>query len=1190
MRDDASISFHVCGKVSAIIFTQPLASSALNTPVQDMPRKIMEKLLPISEMPEHPATLSLSDKAKEFLTRHIALVVLALFITVGFWVVDDYGIGTDTGAQRTIAESVVAYAMGRDDVWLNDYDSFYGASYELSLLLLERALGLEDTRVLHLMRHLVTHLFFLTGGFFCYLLAYRLFRSRLLALFAMLLFLLHPRIYAHSFFNSKDAPFLSMFMICLYLTHFAFRNGNVWRFLILGIAAGILMNLRIMGLALFFSVVAMCVLDLFQASSAGERKRALGSIGVFVLSCMAALYAVSPYLWSDPAGSFAEWFAVLSQHPVTVYQLFRGDVIVSTSVNPPEYVPVWMSITTPPVVVVLGIAGTCMVLLRGLFRPRDVLANTRMRFWFVLVGCFITPIVASIVLSSNVYNGWRQMYFLYAPFCLLAVFGVHWLTSAMLHRRLKKLSALAVGSGIVLSVVAMASIHPHEYIYFNFLVDRTTPEHLRSQYDMDYWGISFREGMEHLLERPPYPHLHVQSPRPRITRLTRELFHSSDRHRIFVFDRDADFLITTYDNFKGNKIYGLKIYNNTIHSIADVSSTGNRVVDVYRRNYLDAALSEPVIRSDFNVYLDDRVLTYAKETCSVRDTEVPFFLHVFPSDVEGLSKEHRESAFKSIRFEFYRRGAKIDNACVVKIALPDYEIERIRTGQYERDEEDVVWMADYNVSAGAELPDVVERLRGHGIEPVIRSDFDVYLDAGRLIYFKSPCTVADAEAPLFVHLHPLDIDDLSPDSRQSRFDSFSFGLLEQGVISDEECFTSFDLPQYAVRSFLTGQLSEDGDKVWERVYSFAASELPGIVEELRGRGAEPVISSYFDVYRDQGQLIYVKDSCKDSDTDAEFFLHVVPSDVDALVVAAQSIGFENLDFAFGTHGLMFGGMCAAGVGLPDYEIAGIRTGQHDDENDMIIWYEEYSLAAADLPSVVENLRGRGVDPVVRSEFDVYLDGRRFTYFKSPCTVDDMEPHFFLHVYPVDVDDLPKDRRSSGFDSFSFSVRLHGMVHGEDCFTSFTLPDYDVAGFLTGQFTHGEGNLWEEGYSFAAAELPMLLESLRGRGGDPTIKSYFNVYRHESRLIYIRESCVDSDTDAKFFLHIYPVDADDIPTERRESGFDNLGFVFETHGLMFDGMCVASIGLPDYDIKRIRTGQWEPEQQRDIWKEEFDVGR
>ena len=61
------------------------------------------------------------------------------------------------------------------------------------------------------------------------MLALRLFGARLPAVAATLLFLLHPRLYAHSFFNSKNLPFLAMFMVALFLTHPAFKRGNVPR-------------------------------------------------------------------------------------------------------------------------------------------------------------------------------------------------------------------------------------------------------------------------------------------------------------------------------------------------------------------------------------------------------------------------------------------------------------------------------------------------------------------------------------------------------------------------------------------------------------------------------------------------------------------------------------------------------------------------------------------------------------------------------------------------------------------------------------------------------------------------------------------------------------------------------------------------------------------------------------------------
>ena len=65
---------------------------------------------------------------------------------------------------------------------------FYGVTFEIPLMLVERALGLEHSREISLMRHLLSHLFFLTGGFFAWLLARRMFSSPALALCAMLLF------------------------------------------------------------------------------------------------------------------------------------------------------------------------------------------------------------------------------------------------------------------------------------------------------------------------------------------------------------------------------------------------------------------------------------------------------------------------------------------------------------------------------------------------------------------------------------------------------------------------------------------------------------------------------------------------------------------------------------------------------------------------------------------------------------------------------------------------------------------------------------------------------------------------------------------------------------------------------------------------------------------------------------------
>ena len=95
----------------------------------------------------------------------------------------------------------------------------------------------------------------------------------------MLLFLLHPRLYAHAFFNSKDVPFLAMFMIALCLVHRAFEKDTVRAFAVLGAAAAVLMNLRIMGVMLFAAVLGMRALDLLHAAQWSERRRVLKTTG-----------------------------------------------------------------------------------------------------------------------------------------------------------------------------------------------------------------------------------------------------------------------------------------------------------------------------------------------------------------------------------------------------------------------------------------------------------------------------------------------------------------------------------------------------------------------------------------------------------------------------------------------------------------------------------------------------------------------------------------------------------------------------------------------------------------------------------------------------------------------------------------------------------------------------------------------
>ena len=289
----------------------------------------------------------------------------------------------------------------------------------------------------------------------------------------MALFLLHPRLYAHSFINSKDLPFLAAFMIALYLVHRAFRRETLGAYLLCGVGVGLLVNLRVMGLVLFAAVLVPRALDAAFARGREGRGRALLTTGAFALAAILTYHASLPGLWTDPPGHFTEMVRALSsdQIPSDAENLFRGERLHSLDGPPFDYLPVWAGITTPPAVLLLALAGAVALAGRGARRPLDALRNTPLRFGMVLIVLPVATVAAVVVVGSNVHDGWRHLYFLYAPVPLLAVFGLRWLIRGRWMRA--GAYALAVAA-IAVTVVAMVRIHPHEANYFNALTDRTT--------------------------------------------------------------------------------------------------------------------------------------------------------------------------------------------------------------------------------------------------------------------------------------------------------------------------------------------------------------------------------------------------------------------------------------------------------------------------------------------------------------------------------------------------------------------------------------------------------------------------------------------------------------------------------------------------------------------------------------------
>ena len=172
-----------------------------------------------------------------------------------------------------------------------------------------------------------------------------------------------------------------------------------------------------------------------------------------------------------------------------------------------------------------------------------------------------------------------------------------------------------------------------------------------------------------------------------------------------------------------------------------------------------------------------------------------------------------------------------------------------------------------------------------------------------------------------------------------------------------------------------------------------------------------------------------------------------------------------------------------------------------------------------------------------------------------------------------------------------------------------LPEYAVTRISTGQYVRVDGgynNLWavemrlDDGSALIvnARESKKSLEAaLRSDyeavvSGEPVIRSDFDVYLSENKLTYVKEPCALADTEAKFFLGLWPADANALPDRRKQHGFDNPDFDFDERGSIFDGRCMAGIPLPEYAVTRIGSGQYMPVGGgfNHLWEAEFRLER
>ncbi|HXS36038.1 MAG TPA: glycosyltransferase family 39 protein [Flavipsychrobacter sp.] len=500
-------------------------------------------------------------------TLGLILFIFSLFI--GILCFKDYGMSWDEHSQRELGLVSYNYMFNGDSTLKTYEDRDHGSSFETPLILTEKLFHLTDERDIFFARHLVTHIFFLISAFCGYILALRLFKSQWIASIGFIILVFNPRLYAHSFFNPKDIPFLSAFLISMLVAQIAFEKNKPGWFILLGIVCGFTSGIRIMGILLPCCLCGFLMIDIVIAITKKEKLLPIiSNFSLLLISFVLAICAFWTTLWNDPFNSFATEFSNFAR-----YVRWDGIVLLNGkylhAFNLPwYYAPEWFSITTPALWLFLGLAGIIYVIIAFIKNPISYLGNTTQRNFLLYLACFALPFGSVIFLHSVIYDDWRHLYFVYPSFVMLALFVLHKLSKSNIKLIVSLLCLIQIGS----TGFFMIKYHPFEQIFFNRLVSHKD-EYLRKNFELDYWGCSYMQGLDSILAHDSSTAIRVALTISPVVNNT-DMLHPQDRKRVvFVWpNQNPDYFLTNfryhpgdYDSIK--ELYAIKVLNSTIMGV-----------------------------------------------------------------------------------------------------------------------------------------------------------------------------------------------------------------------------------------------------------------------------------------------------------------------------------------------------------------------------------------------------------------------------------------------------------------------------------------------------------------------------------------------------------------------------------------------------------------------------------------------
>lgn len=523
--------------------------------------------------------------------RYSIGIFFGLLAVLGSWLVTDYGISWDEPVDhrnglvslRYVADLVAPAWAARQPLlqglppFETNIDNDHGVLFELPFALLHVLRPGLDLGTFYQLRHFGVLLLSLGGLWALFRLAVLRFRDEWLGLLVVVLYLASPRLFAESFYNGKDLVFLALFTSGMYTLGRLLARPGLGAAILHGLATAAATDVRILGLMLVPATLVLFLLPGSPDTPALFWRQRVRLVLVYGLVTTAAAVAGWPYLWADPLGHLQLAWEHMSHFPWPGQVVYWGELVWATDL-PWHYAPAWLLLTTPVTYVLAAALGLLAVGRRLVQAPVAALGTLAGRLDVLAAGWLLGPLLLVISLRSVLYDGWRHLYFIYPALLLLAVRGG--LATWHAGRRLPHWRGLTRAAGIVaavellLTVGRMVRMHPFEHVYFTFL----TPTQAERLFERDYWGLSFRQGLQWLVQQHPTGLIPLDVSHVPPLENNKLLLPAADQQRLQLYPTAAGrYFITAYRRTP-------QPYPDSVGvEVFTIRADGARVLSIFRR-------------------------------------------------------------------------------------------------------------------------------------------------------------------------------------------------------------------------------------------------------------------------------------------------------------------------------------------------------------------------------------------------------------------------------------------------------------------------------------------------------------------------------------------------------------------------------------------------------------------------------